>query len=124
MPPFRWRKPVSCDANLARHYRLELVVRDLQEGKQLSDEHPDIAFIDQREAQVKGPPSNADIGIAQAFQYRVPMSLHRVRFNGHNLDEGIECHITDVIVSVCQELPKDINPKNTKPRIGIDVQNG
>ena len=47
MPPLVRCKPFCGETDLSSHSQLELIVRNLQECKKLSDEYPDVAFINE-----------------------------------------------------------------------------
>ena len=47
MPPLVRCESFSGETDLSSHTELELIVRNLQERKKLSDEYPDVAFIDE-----------------------------------------------------------------------------
>src|SRR5204862_810028 len=112
MPSFVGSEPVSGYSDLGRHDRFEFVVRDFQEGQKFSNKYPDVCFVDQREAEIKSSPSNANIGIPQAFKNRVAVPLDSIGLHGHNLDESVECHVSDIVVPVSQEFTKDIDSEN------------
>lgn len=64
MPPFTRGKAVCSNAYLTRHDGFELIVRNFEECKKLSNEDPHIALVDEREAQVECSSSDADVWIA------------------------------------------------------------
>ncbi len=57
MPPLVRREAISGNSNLRRHHRLEFIIGHLEECQQLSDENPDVAFVDQGEAEIECPGS-------------------------------------------------------------------
>lgn len=64
MPSLAWRVPLGCQADLRCHSELELVIGNLQEGQQLSNEDLDIRLVDQSIRQLQGTSSNRDIPVA------------------------------------------------------------
>lgn len=48
VPTFVGREALRRKADLRSHPKLELVIRDLEEGEQLADEDPDVLLIDER----------------------------------------------------------------------------
>lgn len=123
MPPLIRCKAVRCNTDLRCHHRLELVVGNFQKGKQFSYQNPDIALVDQCEAEIERSSTNTDIGVSQAVQDGITMSLNSVWFDCNDLDQGIESNISNVIVSVGQELSKNIDTEHAESRIGLDIKN-
>ena len=48
VPPLVRSEPLRSEGYLGSHAQLKLVVRNLKESQQLSDEDPDIGFVNQR----------------------------------------------------------------------------
>ena len=63
---------------LSGHSQLELVIRNLQESQQFSDEDPDIGFVDQCIRQLQRTPSDGDIAISQTVKDDIAVPLYSV----------------------------------------------
>ena len=124
VPSFSRRETVGRHTNLAGHDRFELVVGCFEEGQELPDEHTNVGFVDEGEAEIERTTTDADVGIAETFENRISMALNRVGLYRNNLDEGIEGDVPDVVVPITQKLAEDIHSQNTKSRIGLDVEDG
>lgn len=51
------------------------------------------------------------------------MPLNSIRLDGYHLDEGIQSHVSDVIILVGKEFSKDIYTKHPQSRIRVDIKN-
>ena len=80
---------------LSSHAQLELVIRNLEESQQFSDENPDIGFVDQCVRQFQCTPSDGDIAISQTVKDDVPMPLYGVGVDRNNLVERVQGHISE-----------------------------
>lgn len=124
MPSLIRRESIGSDANLTGHNRFEFIIRHLEKRQEFSDQNPNVALVDQGEAEIERPPSDADIGIPQAFQNRISMPLHRVRLYRDHLDERIQSNVSDVVVLIRQELSQDVHSQDPQTRVGFDIQDG
>ena len=50
------------------------------------------------------------------------MALYGIWLDRHDLDQGVESDISDVVISVRQELSQDVYTEYAKSRIGFDVK--
>lgn len=104
MPSFIWRETLCGETNLSCHAQLELIVRNLEERKELADEDPDILLVDQRIRELERTPANGYVPVPQAVENDVAMSLNGVSVYRHNFIKGIESDIAESIggmVSIC-----------------------
>jgi len=94
VPPLVGSEPFSSKGYLCGHAQLELVIRNLEESQQFSDEDPDIGFVDQRVRQFQCTPPDGDIAIPQTVKDDVAMPLYSVGVDRHNLVERVQGHIS------------------------------
>ena len=94
MPPLVRSVPFRGKGYLSSHAQLELVIRNLEESQQFSDEDPDIGFVDQCVRQFQRTPSDGDITISQTVEDDVAMPLYSIGIDRHDLVERVQGHIS------------------------------
>lgn len=52
------------------------------------------------------------------------MSLNCVWLYRNDLDEGVQSNVSDVVITVRQELSENVDAEHAKTRIRFDVQDG
>jgi hypothetical protein len=52
------------------------------------------------------------------------MSLNRVRFHGHHLDESIQSNVANVVVPIREELSENVHTQHPEARIRFNVEDG
>jgi hypothetical protein len=115
VPPLVRRESIRRYANLRGHDWLELIVRHLEESEKLSNQHADVALVDQSKTQIERPPPDTDIRVAQAVENGISVALYSIRLDSHHLDEGVERNIADVVVLVGQELAQNVDAEHAQP---------
>jgi hypothetical protein len=78
VPPLVRSEPLRSEGYLSSHAQLELVIRNLKESQQFSDEDPDIGFVDQRIRQFQRTPSDGDITISQTVKDDIAVPLYSI----------------------------------------------
>jgi hypothetical protein len=78
VPPLVRGKPLRSEGYLSGHAQPELVIRNLKESQQLSDEDPDIGFVNKRIRQFQRTPSNRDITVSQTVKDDITVSLYSI----------------------------------------------
>ena len=94
MPPLVRSEPLRGKGYLSGHAQLKLVIRNLEESQQFSDEDPDIRFVDQRIRQLQCTTSDGNIAISQTVKNGIAMPLNSVCVDRDDLVECIQSHIS------------------------------
>ena len=81
MPPLVRSEPFRRKGYLGSHSQLELVIRNLKESQEFSDENPDVGFVDECIRQLQCTPSDGDIAISQTVEDYIAVPLYGVSVN-------------------------------------------
>ena len=97
---------------------------DNQVVEHLSSKVLDVVGVDQLVDQVQGPLSDGDVRVLQAVDDGVSVSLDRGSVFGDDFREGVQGHVTNVVVAVEKEATQDIDGQDAETGFGFDGHDG
>ena len=90
----------------------------------LADKGLDVLGVHELIDQFQGTLSNGDIGVFEAVDDGVAVSLDGGGVLGDDFTEGVEGDVADVVVTVEEEAPENVDGEHAQARFGFDGHDG
>mmetsp|Transcript_26904 Transcript_26904/g.78337 ORF Transcript_26904/g.78337 Transcript_26904/m.78337 type:complete len:410 (-) Transcript_26904:270-1499(-) len=84
----------------------------------------DVLRVGQLVDEFQGPLADGDIWILEAVHNGGPVALHGIHVLAHDLGQGVQCHVANVVVTVEQESPEDVHGEDSECGLCFDGHDG
>mmetsp|Transcript_4784 Transcript_4784/g.11429 ORF Transcript_4784/g.11429 Transcript_4784/m.11429 type:complete len:279 (-) Transcript_4784:696-1532(-) len=111
-------------AYLGRQVLLELGVCCPKVPDELLDQGLDVGVVDEQRHEVEGAAADGDVGVPEAVDNGAPVPLNALEVPRSNLCEGVEGHVSDVVVTVEQELAERVDPEHPQATVRLNPEDG